>query len=31
VREDEAGLRRLFGARYTAYAARVKRWIPGLL
>jgi protein-S-isoprenylcysteine O-methyltransferase Ste14 len=31
VLDDEARLRTLFGARYTDYCARVKRWIPGLL
>jgi protein-S-isoprenylcysteine O-methyltransferase Ste14 len=31
VRDDEARLRRMFGAEYEAYCARVKRWIPGLL
>jgi protein-S-isoprenylcysteine O-methyltransferase Ste14 len=31
VRDDEARLQRLFGAEYTAYCARVNRWIPGLL
>jgi len=29
--EDEAQLRALFGPDYEAYAARVKRWIPGIL
>ncbi len=28
---DEARLRTLFGAEYTDYQARVKRWIPGIL
>ena len=31
VREDEARLRARFGAEYAAYAARVRRWLPGLL
>jgi protein-S-isoprenylcysteine O-methyltransferase Ste14 len=31
VIDDEARLRTLFGAQYTDYEARVKRWIPGLL
>jgi hypothetical protein len=31
VLEDEARLSAQFGARYEAYRARVKRWIPGLL
>jgi protein-S-isoprenylcysteine O-methyltransferase Ste14 len=31
VREDEARLAALFGEPYRAYAARVKRWIPGLV
>jgi protein-S-isoprenylcysteine O-methyltransferase Ste14 len=31
VLQDEARLERLFGADYTAYRARVKRWIPGVL
>ena len=31
VREDEARLTALFGAPYTAYLGKVKRWIPGLL
>jgi protein-S-isoprenylcysteine O-methyltransferase Ste14 len=30
VIQDEKRLRELFGADYEAYAARVKRWIPGL-
>jgi protein-S-isoprenylcysteine O-methyltransferase Ste14 len=29
--DDEAQLKSLFGAEYEAYAARVKRWIPGLV
>jgi len=29
--EDETQLAQLFGAQYEAYAARVKRWIPGVL
>ena len=28
---DEARLAQLFGADYAAYAARVKRWIPGVV
>lgn len=28
---DEARLEKIFGADYTAYRARVKRWIPGVL
>ena len=28
---DEAHLAQLFGTDYAAYAARVKRWIPGIL
>ena len=31
VLEDETRLRHIFGTDYTAYCARVKRWIPGLL
>lgn len=31
AREDEARLAALFGEPYRDYAARVKRWIPGLL
>ncbi len=31
VLADEARLRTLFGAEYTDYQARVKRWIPGIL
>lgn len=31
AREDEAQLHTLFGAQYDTYAARVKRWIPGVL
>ncbi len=31
AQEDEAQLRTLFGSAYAAYAARVKRWIPGIL
>lgn len=31
VKEDEARLREKFGAEYEQYAARVHRWIPGLL
>ena len=30
VQEDEARLSALFGDAYLAYAAKVKRWIPGL-
>jgi protein-S-isoprenylcysteine O-methyltransferase Ste14 len=30
VLQDEARLRRIFGADYVAYCARVKRWIPGV-
>jgi protein-S-isoprenylcysteine O-methyltransferase Ste14 len=30
VLHDEARLERIFGAEYTAYCARVKRWIPGI-
>src|SRR5262245_15299550 len=30
VLDDEARLRKLFGAQYADYQARVKRWIPGL-
>lgn len=31
VREDEARLAARFGAAYRDYAARVQRWLPGLL
>jgi protein-S-isoprenylcysteine O-methyltransferase Ste14 len=31
VLQDEARLTTIFGAEYTAYQARVKRWIPGIL
>jgi len=31
VRGDEAHLESLFGVAYRDYAARVKRWIPGIL
>ena len=31
VLDDETRLAAQFGARYEAYRARVKRWIPGLL
>lgn len=31
VLHDEARLAAIFGAEYTAYRARVKRWIPGVL
>lgn len=27
IRGEEAGLRAMFGARYEAYAARVRRWV----
>jgi protein-S-isoprenylcysteine O-methyltransferase Ste14 len=30
VLQDEARLAKIFGADYTDYCARVKRWIPGL-
>ena len=30
VREDEIRLARIFGDDYHAYAARVKRWLPGI-
>jgi len=30
VLADEARLEKIFGAEYTAYRARVKRWIPGV-
>ena len=30
VLHDEARLEKIFGAEYTAYRSRVKRWIPGL-
>jgi protein-S-isoprenylcysteine O-methyltransferase Ste14 len=30
ARGDEAHLGQLFGASYRAYAARVKRWVPGV-
>jgi protein-S-isoprenylcysteine O-methyltransferase Ste14 len=30
VLDDEARLRKLFGAEYADYQARVKRWIPGV-
>ena len=30
VREDESRLARIFGHDYHAYAARVKRWLPGI-
>jgi len=29
VLEDERRLEEIFGAQYTRYKARVKRWIPG--
>ena len=28
---DEERLQQIFGAEYTAYRSRVKRWIPGIL
>jgi len=28
---DEERLEKIFGAEYTAYRSRVKRWIPGIL
>jgi protein-S-isoprenylcysteine O-methyltransferase Ste14 len=31
VLQDETRLTTIFGAEYTAYQARVKRWIPGIL
>ena len=31
VLDDEARLRAQFGAQYSDYEARVKRWIPGVL
>jgi protein-S-isoprenylcysteine O-methyltransferase Ste14 len=31
VRRDEARLEKIFGEEYSAYCARVKRWIPGVL
>lgn len=31
VRDDEERLQHMFGAEYTAYCHRVKRWIPGVL
>ena len=31
VLHDEARLEKMFGAKYSAYRAQVKRWIPGLL
>jgi protein-S-isoprenylcysteine O-methyltransferase Ste14 len=31
VREEERLLRAMFGAAFDAYAARVKRFVPGLL
>ena len=31
VLQDEQRLQEIFGAEYTAYQARVKRWIPGIL
>jgi protein-S-isoprenylcysteine O-methyltransferase Ste14 len=30
VLHDEARLEKIFGAEYTAYRSRVKRWVPGL-
>ena len=31
VLHDEVRLEKIFGAKYAAYRAKVKRWIPGLL
>ncbi len=31
VARDEKRLRERFGAEYEAYAARVRRWVPGIL
>ncbi len=31
VLQDETRLTTIFGAEYTAYQARVKRWIPRIL
>ena len=31
VKGDEARLAATFGAEYTAYRARVKRWVPGVI
>jgi protein-S-isoprenylcysteine O-methyltransferase Ste14 len=31
VLHDEERLEKLFGAEYTAYCGRVKRWIPGVV
>ena len=31
VLRDEARLAATFGAEYTAYRARVKRWVPGVI
>jgi protein-S-isoprenylcysteine O-methyltransferase Ste14 len=31
VLHDEERLEKIFGAEYTAYRGRVKRWIPGVL
>jgi protein-S-isoprenylcysteine O-methyltransferase Ste14 len=31
VRDDEARLEALFGASYSEYRGRVKRWLPGIL
>ena len=31
VREDEVRLTAQFGDAYAAYAAKVKRWIPGVV
>jgi protein-S-isoprenylcysteine O-methyltransferase Ste14 len=31
VLQDEERLTNIFGAEYTAYRARVKRWLPGVL
>jgi len=30
AREDESRLARIFGHDYDVYAARVKRWLPGI-
>jgi protein-S-isoprenylcysteine O-methyltransferase Ste14 len=30
VLDDETHMRALFGSAYEAYAARVKRWVPGI-
>ena len=31
VLHDEERLEKIFGAEYTDYRGRVKRWIPGVL